>query len=64
MNTSCRVVGWSGPLSIGAPAVGELTAGAPIDNGPDHPTTLHDVFMTYTGRSLDEDFEEPRHDDD
>ena len=44
--------------------VAELTAGAPIDNGPDHPTTLHDVFMTYTGRSLDEDFEEPRHDDD
>jgi ABC-2 type transport system ATP-binding protein len=34
----------------------ELKAAAAAANGG-HPATLHDVFMTYTGRSLDDDVE-------
>jgi hypothetical protein len=29
-----------------------------------HPATLEDVFMTYTGRSLDDDVDEDESDDD
>jgi ABC-2 type transport system ATP-binding protein len=42
--------------------VAELTAAAASANGG-HPQTLHDVFMTYTGRSLDDDVEEDAEDD-
>jgi ABC-2 type transport system ATP-binding protein len=42
--------------------VAELTAGAAAANGG-HSATLHDVFMTYTGRSLDDDVEEDTDDD-
>jgi ABC-2 type transport system ATP-binding protein len=40
----------------------ELKAAAATGNGG-HPATLHDVFMTYTGRSLDDDVEEHNDDD-
>jgi ABC-2 type transport system ATP-binding protein len=36
--------------------VAELKAAAALGNGS-HEATLHDVFMTYTGRSLDDDVE-------
>jgi len=39
-----------------------LKAGATTANGG-REATLHDVFMTYTGRSLDDDVEEPSDDD-
>jgi ABC-2 type transport system ATP-binding protein len=42
--------------------VAELTAAAAAGNGG-HPQTLHDVFMTHTGRSLDDDVEEEDEDD-
>ena len=42
--------------------VTELTAGTPPTNGS-HEATLHDVFMAYTGRSLDDDVEEDNEDD-
>jgi ABC-2 type transport system ATP-binding protein len=38
-----------------------IAAGRAADDGP--ATSLHDVFMIHTGRSLDEDFEEPGQDD-
>ena len=41
--------------------VGELKAGVGPQVGPDgapRPQTLHDVFMTHTGRSLDDDVEQ------
>jgi ABC-2 type transport system ATP-binding protein len=40
----------------------ELKAGA-VTAGQAQPVTLHDVFMTYTGRSLDDDVEENGHND-
>lgn len=40
----------------------QLKAGATAANGGSE-ATLHDVFMTYTGRSLDDDVEEPNEDD-
>ncbi|HEV3484631.1 MAG TPA: ABC transporter ATP-binding protein, partial [Vicinamibacterales bacterium] len=40
----------------------ELKAAASAGNGG-HPSTLHNVFMTYTGRSLDDDVEEETDDD-
>jgi ABC-2 type transport system ATP-binding protein len=40
----------------------ELKAGAKAADGRAE-ATLHDVFMTYTGRSLDDDVEEPSDDD-
>jgi ABC-2 type transport system ATP-binding protein len=40
----------------------ELKATTSAANGG-KPTTLHDVFMTYTGRSLDDDVEEESEDD-
>ena len=43
--------------------VAELKAAA-VEVSPDKPPTLHDVFMTYTGRSLDDDFEEAGKEDD
>ena len=36
--------------------VDELTAS--VEAAGEGPATLHDVFMTYTGRSLDDDVEE------
>ena len=39
----------------------ELKAG--VAAGLDRPATLHDVFMAHTGRSLDDDFEQPTDDD-
>ena len=42
--------------------VTELSAGAAASNGG-HPATLHHVFMTYTGRSLDDDVEQDAEDD-
>jgi ABC-2 type transport system ATP-binding protein len=42
--------------------VAELKASAAAVNGS-HSQTLHDVFMTYTGRSLDDDVEESNEDD-
>ena len=41
----------------------ELTAAAATANGDGRPTTLHDVFMAYTGRSLDDDVEKDDTDD-
>ncbi|HUR17129.1 MAG TPA: hypothetical protein VMZ33_07570, partial [Candidatus Limnocylindrales bacterium] len=37
--------------------VAQLTAGVAAAHGDGRPTTLHDVFMAYTGRSLDDDVE-------
>jgi len=43
----------------------ELKAGVPNGrDGGDGPSTMHDVFMAYTGRSLDDDHEEKPADDD
>ncbi|MDP8905252.1 MAG: ABC transporter ATP-binding protein [Chloroflexota bacterium] len=45
----------------------ELKAGVAAlrgGDGRDAPATMHDVFMAYTGRSLDDDVEEPAADDD
>ena len=42
--------------------VEELTSGVQAASG-NGPGTLHDVFMKYTGRSLDDDVEEPTDDD-
>jgi ABC-2 type transport system ATP-binding protein len=42
--------------------VAELVAAASAGNGA-HEATLHDVFMTYTGRSLDDDVEEDEGDE-
>ena len=39
----------------------ELKAAAATNDGRE--ATLHDVFMTHTGRSLDDDVEEPTDDD-
>jgi ABC-2 type transport system ATP-binding protein len=41
--------------------VEELKAGVP--NGDDRQATMHDVFMAHTGRSLDDDVEEPSKED-
>ncbi|HVM30947.1 MAG TPA: ABC transporter ATP-binding protein [Candidatus Limnocylindrales bacterium] len=41
--------------------VEELKAG--VSNGRPGGATMHDVFMAYTGRSLDDDVEEPANDD-
>jgi ABC-2 type transport system ATP-binding protein len=41
--------------------VAELKAG--VADGLGRPATLHDVFMAHTGRSLDDDVEEPTDDD-
>jgi ABC-2 type transport system ATP-binding protein len=41
--------------------VDELKAGVP--NGDGRAATMHDVFMAYTGRSLDDDVEEPSKED-
>jgi ABC-2 type transport system ATP-binding protein len=43
--------------------VDELTAAVKATNGDGRPTTLHDVFMAYTGRSLDDDVEGDDSDD-
>ena len=46
--------------------VAELKAGVGVQLGPDgapRAGTLHDVFMAYTGRSLDDDVEEEQNDD-
>jgi ABC-2 type transport system ATP-binding protein len=47
--------------------VAELKGGVGPQVGPDgapRPATLHDVFMAHTGRSLDDDVEEPTDSDD
>ena len=43
--------------------VAQLKAGA-ASGSPDRATNLHDVFMTYTGRSLDDDVEDETKEDD
>jgi ABC-2 type transport system ATP-binding protein len=44
--------------------VAELTTGVAAANGDGRPTTLHDVFMAHTGRSLDDDVEVDNDEDD
>jgi len=44
-------------------ALGDQADQADRPDQPSRPTTLHDVFMTYTGRSLDDDVEESTEDD-
>jgi ABC-2 type transport system ATP-binding protein len=44
-------------------AMGDQADQSDRPDQPSRPTTLHDVFMTYTGRSLDDDVEESNDDE-